>query len=85
MSVEENFIPWSMIEPLLEEGMTALGFKLALFSRLGLNPDSHRVSWEYHRGSIADRIRLSGGVNILSEAQAQAKLLPCVDADEPVR
>jgi len=84
MSVEENFIPWSMIEPLLEEGMTFSDLAKVIRERLGLPKGVYGVvtispaGWSPLRDAICYGLRL---VKKTDPAFLRAKTLD----DEPVR
>jgi len=62
MSVGENFIPWSMIEPLLEDGMTGRQLGDAILKRMGLTRERYSVV-SYGTGPVRDCIK--GGAYIV--------------------
>jgi len=51
MRTEENFIPWSMIEPLLTPGMGADELKAALCKLTGLDPSVYRFVTKTYTGN----------------------------------
>ena len=76
MSTDESFIPWSMIEPLLEEGMTAQGLAIRLVATLGLERWTYQFRLVKDTGRFAES--LHHGVTI-----EKGQGIDC--NDEPVR
>jgi len=67
--VEENFIPWSMIEPLLEEGMTFSRLCSRVLTKVGLPLDgSYRLQTVLGRADW-EPLNLRGGVRVITREQ----------------
>ena len=79
----ENFIPYSMIEPLLVEGMTGREMGLKILAKLRLDPEHYTlISRQHARGQFLTALR--GGLYVIRWDDAARSRLYWAAANEPV-
>jgi len=84
MSVEENFIPFSMIEPLLEEGMMGGDLRAVILDRLGLPSEGYAL---IIKGGLFDpslAVALRRGIHVLPKGHVGERYAT-TSRHEPVR
>lgn len=79
---DENYIPWTMIEPLLRPGMTSRELVRAIFARLSLAGDGYRLHGAPGTGDLSTPEILRRGLWVVTNEQAAARRTRPVDPHE---
>ena len=85
--MDESFLPYAMIEPLMQDGMTFSDLAAVILEQLKLPRERYRLYVDEQPGAtLADRIRMNGGVRVIT-AEQHRELHPMArrSGREPVR
>ena len=81
--MDESFLPYAMIEPLLEEGMTIRALGEVIEARLGVSHDRYGLVFAQPRATFIESLR--GGVRLVKRDSEEFKNAPRLRLNEPVR
>ena len=81
--MDESFLPYAMLRPLIRKGMTARDLSCLLEQRLGIDSGLYGAVCMAPGATLAEALR--GGIRIVKRTSAEFLAGRKYPADEPVR
>ena len=81
--MDESFLPYAMIRPLIRKGMTARQLGRKITNRLCLDPAIHGAVYVQPAATFAESLR--GGIRIVKKTTEEFLTAPKFNPNEPAR